>query len=87
MNIQYDSAGRLTTKVVQFGNNASSTGDGANRVTQVTCGGNVITTVVTLQGVEVARTRCTTGMRPMAIEQIQTIQCATPGAGWGWRAT
>jgi YD repeat-containing protein len=81
---QYDSAGRLTYKVAQFGNNATTTLDSSNRVTQVTYSGNIITTVESLLGNEVARTyEVVNWDEANAIEQIQTIRCATSGAGIG----
>jgi len=81
---QYEAAGRLTNTVAQFGNNASSTADSANRVTQVTYADNLITTVVKLLDTEIARTyEAHAWDEASGIEQVQTIRCATIGAGIG----
>jgi RHS repeat-associated protein len=94
---QYDSTGRLTYKVAQFGNNLTTSPDNSNRVTQITCSGNVITTVESLLGHEIARTIEVHAWDEVnAFDQIQTVRCATPGAGLGaagnltnilWQAT
>ncbi len=93
---QYDAAGRLTNTVAQFGNN-STTAEASNRVTQVSYSEGTITTVVKLLNTEVARSyEVHAWDEGNALEQVQTIRCATPGAGIGaannltnivWQAT
>ena len=85
---QYDSLGRLTNKVAQFGNNGTNTLDTANRVTQISFGADdftsPITTIEKLLNSEVSRTYEVHALVDSgSVEKILTIRCAHSGAGIG----
>jgi RHS repeat-associated protein len=78
---QYDSGGRLTNRVVQFGNNDPTSLDSTNRVFQTSYDASVIISTEQLLGSEISRTyEVHLVDDSFGLEQIQTIRCATPGA-------
>ena len=79
---QYDSLGRLTNQVAQFGNNGINTADSANRVTQLSYddANSIVTTIEKLLNTEVSRTYQSHSAPQSGVEQIQTIRCAAAGA-------
>jgi RHS repeat-associated protein len=80
----YDSIGRLTNKVAQFGDSAIGTAAGLNRATEITYDDihGIITTIEQLLGQEISRTYEVHSMDPSStnLEKIQTIRCTTNGA-------
>ena len=79
---QYDFAQRLTNKVVQFGDNAITTADSANRVTQIGFDDthSIVTNIEFLQGTEVARSYEARWVDSGNLEKTVTIQCTRRGA-------
>ena len=79
---QYDFAQRLTNKVVQFGDNAITTADSANRVTQIGFDDthSIVTNIEFLQGTEVARSYQAQWVDSGNLEKTMTIQCTKRGA-------